>query len=157
MTDVWPRRSGVAAARRVAVAPNLGWRLAFGLGFVLGLGILLVRRRVPESPRWLVLRGRQEEAERIVEDIEQRVRAETGVELPPPFHEIVVRLRQNIRYRDLVAIAFRRYPNRAVLGLALFIGQAFLYNAVVFDLGRFSARCSGSARRRCPATWCCSR
>jgi hypothetical protein len=36
-------------------APNLGWRLAFGLGAVLGLGILLVRRNVPESPRWMFI------------------------------------------------------------------------------------------------------
>ncbi|MEN3265415.1 MFS transporter [Pseudonocardia sp.] len=131
-------------------APSLGWRLAFGLGFVIGLGILLVRRHLPESPRWLVLRGRTEEAERIVEDIEQRVRAETGVELPPPSYEIVVRLRQNIRYRDLVAIAFRRYPNRAVLGLALFIGQAFLYNAVVFDLGTLLSEVFGVSSSAVP-------
>jgi MFS family permease len=116
-------------------APSLGWRIAFALGFVIGLGILLVRRHVPESPRWLLLRGREREAERIVEEIENAVRRDTGVELPPPTYEITVRLRENIRYRDLVTIAFRRYPNRAVLGLALFIGQAFLYNAIVFDLG----------------------
>jgi MFS family permease len=121
-------------------APSLGWRIAFGLGFVIGLGILLVRRHVPESPRWLLLRGREDEAERIVSDIERQVRAETGAELPPPAYEITVRRRQNIRYRELVLIAFRRYPNRAVLGLALFIGQAFLYNAVVFDLGTLLSR-----------------
>jgi MFS family permease len=121
-------------------APSIGWRIAFGLGFVIGLGILLVRRHVPESPRWLLLRGRADEAERIVSDIERTVQAETGADLPPPAYEITVRRRQNVRYRDLVAIAFRRYPNRAVLGLALFIGQAFLYNAVVFDLGTLLSR-----------------
>jgi MFS family permease len=115
--------------------PNIGWRFAFGLGFVLGLGILLVRRHVPESPRWMFLHGRMEEAERIVDQIEAEVRAETGVDPPPPAYEITVRVRDAVRYRDLVRIAFQRYPNRAVLGLALFIGQAFLYNAVVFDLG----------------------
>jgi hypothetical protein len=44
-------------------------------------------------------------------------------------------VRGDVRYRELVGLAFRRYPNRAGLGLSLFIGQAFLYNAVVFDLG----------------------
>jgi MFS family permease len=116
-------------------APSLGWRLAFGIGFVVGLGILLVRRHVPESPRWLLVHGRAREAERIVEEIEQEVLTKTGADPPPPSYELVVRVRQSLRYRDLVKIAFRRYPNRAALGLALFVGQAFLYNAVVFDLG----------------------
>jgi MFS family permease len=114
---------------------DMGWRLAFGLGFVIGLGILVVRRHVPESPRWLFLHGRVDEAERIVDEIEREVKAQTGAVLPPPRYEISIRLRDTVRYRDLVKIAFQRYPNRAILGLTLFIGQAFLYNAVVFDLG----------------------
>ena len=52
-------------------APNLGWRLAFGLGAVLGLGILLVRRNVPESPRWLFIHGHNEEAEELVDSVER--------------------------------------------------------------------------------------
>ena len=114
---------------------DLGWRLAFGAGAVIGLGILYVRRSVPESPRWLFIHGREEEAERIVDQIEAEVRAETGQELPPPGDPIVIRQRDAIPFRELATVAFKRYPNRAVLGLALFIGQAFLYNAVVFDLG----------------------
>jgi len=35
-------------------SPNIGWRLGFGIGGMLGLSILLLRRFVPESPRWLV-------------------------------------------------------------------------------------------------------
>ncbi|MCW2968494.1 MAG: transporter, partial [Solirubrobacteraceae bacterium] len=65
-------------------AANVGWRLAFGVGAVLGLGILIVRRNVPESPRWLFSHGREEEAERIVQEIEARVAAETGEELAEP-------------------------------------------------------------------------
>jgi MFS family permease len=116
-------------------AADVGWRLAFGIGAVLGLGILLVRRHVPESPRWLFIHGREEEAERIVDEIEAEVRAETGIDLPPPQFEIAVRQRDAIPFREIASVAFRRYPTRALLGLALFIGQAFMYNAVTFDLG----------------------
>jgi MFS family permease len=116
-------------------AADFGWRLAFGLGALLGLGILLVRRNLPESPRWLFIHGREEEAERIVDQIEEEVKAEVEKELPPPRERILVRQREAIPFRDIARVTLQRYPTRALLGLALFIGQAFLYNAVTFDLG----------------------
>jgi MFS family permease len=114
---------------------DVGWRLAFGAGAILGLGILLVRRQVPESPRWLFIHGRDEEAEQIVARIEEEARQEVGRELPEPEGDIVVRQREAIPFREIARVARERYPRRALLGLALFIGQAFLYNAVTFDLG----------------------
>jgi MFS family permease len=114
---------------------DIGWRLAFALGAVLAMGIMLVRRNVPESPRWLFLHGHHEEAERIVDEIEARVRAEVGEELPEPTEVITVRPRGAIPFRELAKVAIQRYPRRTVLCLALVIGQAFLYNAVTFDLG----------------------
>ncbi|MEA3020271.1 MAG: hypothetical protein QOI47_1795 [Actinomycetota bacterium] len=63
--------------------PDLGWRLAFGIGAVLGVAILIVRRFVPESPRWLMIHEREEEAEQITQDIERQVHESTGEELKP--------------------------------------------------------------------------
>jgi MFS family permease len=103
-------------------APDVGWRLAFGIGAVLGLGILIVRRHVPESPRWLFIHGHDKEAERIVGEIEDEVRAETGQELDEPGDAITVRQRRTVSFRTIASTAFKRYPRRTTLGFALFVG-----------------------------------
>jgi MFS family permease len=118
-------------------APDIGWRLAFLIGAVLGVGILLVRRHVPESPRWLFIHGDDEEAERIVGTIEDEVREETGEELEEPGESITVKQRRTISFREIASTAFKTYPRRTALGFALFVGQAFIYNAVTFGLGTF--------------------
>jgi len=129
---------------------DIGWRLAFGIGAVLGLVILVVRRHVPESPRWLFIHGRDEEAERIVAGIEREVAEETGQELDDPQETIEIRQRQRIPFREIARTAFKRYPRRAILGLALFVGQAFIYNGITFNLGTLLSGFFGTASGTVP-------
>ena len=115
---------------------DVGWRLAFGLGAILGIGILIVRRAVPESPRWLTIHGREREGEEIVSSIEHQVQEDTGDELREPKGDpIRIEQRKSITFREIAATMFGQYRSRAVVGFSLFVGQAFLYNAVFFSYG----------------------
>ncbi|HSZ41334.1 MAG TPA: MFS transporter [Trebonia sp.] len=118
---------------------DVGWRVCFGLGVVLGLVILLVRRNVPESPRWLLIHGHDREGEQLVDDIERRVSAETGTELTAPDREIEIHQRKVTGFATIAATMFTRYPRRTILGFSLFIGQAFLYNAITFGYAQILA------------------
>ncbi|WP_348790176.1 MFS transporter [Leifsonia sp. NPDC080035] len=113
---------------------DIGWRIAFGLGAVLGLVILLVRKNVPESPRWMFIHGRDEDAEKVVDEIEHGIEEEKGAPLETVGDDraIEIHQRRTTGFGEIVRVAVTQYPKRFVLGLSLFIGQAFLYNAVFF-------------------------
>jgi MFS family permease len=121
--------------------PDIGWRVAFGTGAVLGLGILLLRRFLPESPRWLMIHGDVPGAEAIVGEIEGRVRDSAGGLPPVPEGHLRLRVQGHVGMGAVAVALFRTYPRRAILGLALMGAQAFLYNAIFFTyalvLGRF--------------------
>src|SRR3982751_1380022 len=93
-------------------AKNIGWRLAFGLAAAMGFGILLVRRNVPESPRWLFLHGHDAEAERVTQDIERQVVADTHQELMAPRRRIRIKQRPPMGIGEIAGVVFKMYPKR---------------------------------------------
>jgi hypothetical protein len=106
--------------------------VGFGIGATLALGVLLVRRYLPESPRWLMTHGRVDEAEAIVADIERSVAESTGQELEKVEETIEIRERKSVGFGDVVHAVFGEYRRRSVLGFTLMMSQAFFYNAIFF-------------------------
>jgi MFS transporter, putative metabolite:H+ symporter len=76
---------GLVAASLVGlwVVPRLGWQYMFAIGALPGLLALLLRRLLPESPRWLAVHGRHSEAEAAMAYIESETQKATGEPLPP--------------------------------------------------------------------------
>lgn len=112
--------------------PDLGWRIAFFGGAAIGLVILYLRRFLPESPRWLIVHGREEEAEKIVSSIEKRFADEGHALETETVEKARLRSRRATPLGDVFRTIFRAYPDRAALGLCLMAAQAFFYNAIFF-------------------------
>jgi MFS family permease len=112
--------------------PDVGWRAAYGIGAVLGLGILFLRRYVPESPRWLMVHGRLAEATHVVEGIEARIVAATQHPLPRARGTLRLTERGQTSLRVVAQTLITRYRRRTVLGVVLITSQAFFYNAIFF-------------------------
>ena len=115
-----------------ALGPVMGWRACFGLGAVLAVAMVLVRRHVPESPRWLHAHGREAEALRVVDTIEAEVSTECGP-LAPIAGVPSAAPRPHPGIRQMLGSLLHRYRRRSVVAIALMLSQAFFYNAIFFS------------------------
>jgi MFS family permease len=112
---------------------NLGWRLAFFIGPVLGLIIIFLRRHIPESPRWLMTHGHAKEAEKTVDDIEARIEADGHKLAPVPQSKALeVQATGSVPFLTIARVLFSKYPKRTLVGASMMITQSFLYNAIFF-------------------------
>lgn len=131
-----------------AIVPvDLGWRLALIIGPVLCIPILLLRRDIPESPRWLMTHGRGDEAERVTDEIEQRLRSR-GRELPPVPDDKAISIRRNpdrVGYRTLLRVMLTQYRRPSLAALMTLTTQGFLYNAIFFTFALVLANFYGVA------------
>jgi len=134
----WVGAAMGSAATVVLLDPNrlpvwLGWRLAFGIGATLGLIVIFFRRWIPESPRWLLIHGRPNEAERILDDVEQSMAADAL--LPHDAPPTRVRTRTHTPWREIWNTIVHEHRRRSLLGFVLMLTQAFFYNAIFFTYG----------------------
>lgn len=114
------------------VGPDLGWRLAYLIGAGLGLIVLVMRMWIPESPRWLMIRGRLEAAQAVVADIERAALGYVRDSAQPAFPKIRLRMRDHTPLAEVAQTLFSTYRTRALVGLSLMVAQAFFYNAIFF-------------------------
>lgn len=118
-----------------------GWRYSFALGAALGLLILLLRNAVPESPRWLIIHGRKEEADKIVNGIQSKVESREGEAASGKEKVTEITPRDHTPWKEIVHTMLIEHRRRSFLGLVLMMAQAFFYNAIFFTyalvLGKF--------------------
>ncbi|HLX59241.1 MAG TPA: MFS transporter [Ktedonobacteraceae bacterium] len=98
-----------------------GWRIMYAIGTLLAIVGVLLRTQLPESPRWLISRGRVDEADEIVTSMEARARRKVP-ELPAPAAEIPVQAGPS------------RVPYAEIFGNPLYLTRTILL-VIVWFLG----------------------
>src|SRR5439155_489418 len=114
------------------LAPDLGWRLAYFIGAALGLIVFVMRMWIPESPRWLMIHGRPDEAHAIVDDIERASTRHSDHPADEVFPKVRLKMRSHTPLGEVAHTLFTRYRQRSLVGLVLMASQAFFYNAIFF-------------------------
>jgi MFS family permease len=116
--------------------PDVGWRAAFGFGAVIALCTGLVRRYIPESPRWLLARGNLKAAEAVVENVE-RGRFEGSTGRAAAFSKNPTRSAKHSNFWEQSRELIVCYPGRVALGSLLDFSEAAGYYGLFAFLALF--------------------
>jgi MFS family permease len=112
--------------------PDVGWRIAYFTGAGLGLIVFVMRMWIPESPRWLMIHGRPDEAHAIVDEIEKSVIGHVQDQSRHAFPKIRLKMRSHTPLGEVARTLLVSYRQRTLVGLTLMVAQAFFYNAIFF-------------------------
>lgn len=168
--------SALLAALLVPHAPLgiAGWRWVVAIGATSGIVVLFVQKGLPESPRWLEVHGRLDEAERVVAGIEARVQAELGRPLPAPAEDVPEAEANTGRWgemfsglylpRTIMISIFQFAQTIAVFGFTAFVPQLLIkqgftivhsleYTALIVLLAPVGAACASYFSERIERKW----
>ncbi len=124
----WVLGGALAAVLAYAVIPQWGWRMAFFVGALPILYTFVVAKMLPESPRYLLGRGRVAQAERIVEEAEASCGVQTASEIA---NGGIRRVRPERRSRiGLDELWSKRYMKRTICLWILWFTVAYVYYGV---------------------------
>jgi MFS family permease len=152
----WIGAAVASAATVVLLDPrflpvSLGWRFVFGIGASLGLIVIFFRRWIPESPRWLMVHGRADEAEQIVAAVEKIAGSDSEALIEPEMPTLRIRVRHRTPLLEIWKTIADKYRERSLLGFVLMVAQAFFYNAIFFTYALVLMRFYGVPAERVSA------
>jgi MFS transporter, putative metabolite:H+ symporter len=146
----------VTAILGYLIIPTWGWRPMFAIAAIGSLIVWYLRKNLPESPRWLEARGRDAEAEALLQTIEKKVVATAGALPAPAVSAPVVQLsaadmfRPPILQRLLVGSWVLITINTLIFGFVVFLPQFFLRQGLTITNSlRYNAVLAGASLVGC--------
>ena len=102
-------------------SPAISWRVAFVFGALLGLGILIIRHWIPESPRWQATHGHNDDAEKTVKAVEDVVFSQTSDRPQGPVKKSRLKVRTHTPFGEIWKVVAHQHRMRSILGLTLMV------------------------------------
>jgi len=119
----------IAALIAFLIIPSHGWRIAFAIGAIPAFYIWIIRRKLPESPRWYASKGRFVEAEATMATLEKETERLTRSSLPVVEKEPEKETNKSTRF-TFVELWTSEYRKRTIMLWILWFGLVFGYYGI---------------------------